>query len=71
MIIVAYRGEFIGMGLPKALCVASGQVHGGVLCREANVSGFPNIEGFLNGGSYCGSLLSTLVPPGGGRWERW
>ena len=66
---MTYVGKFIGVGLPETLCVTATEVHGGVVCREVNVSGFPIIQGFLDSSSHRGGLLCILVPPGGGGRE--
>ena len=69
VVVMTYVREFAGVGLPETLCVTTTEVHGGVVCREVNVPGFPIIEGFLDSGSYRGGLLCILVPPGGGGRE--
>ena len=66
---MTHVGEFAGMGLPKTLCVAAIEIHGGMLGREVNVPGLPIVKGFLDSSSYCGGLLCILVPPGGGGRE--
>ena len=58
------------MGLPEALCITSAEVHGGVLQWEVNVSRFPIVECFLNGGPYRGGLMRAIVLPSGRRRER-
>jgi len=69
VVVMTHVGKFTGVGLPETLCVAAIEVHGGVVHWEANLPGFPIIEGFLDSSSYRGSLLCTLVPPSGGGWE--
>ena len=67
---MAYAGELIGVGLPKALCVAAIKVHSGVAYWEFSMSGPPTIEGLLYSSSYRCSLMCTLIPPSRGWRER-